>query len=92
MADKVRCPACRGSKKIYGLGGIQIDCRTCNGEGQILAVDKVVPEIAPVDNNSAIIKQVSDCKPVSTDIVEPEEKAVKVQGKRAIYKRKTQKG
>jgi len=92
MTDKVRCPACRGSKKVYGLGGIQIDCRTCKGEGQILAVDKVAPVITPVNDDSAIIKQVSDCKPVSIDIVEPEEKSVKVQGKRAIYKRKTQKG
>ncbi len=29
----VRCSACRGAKKVIGLGGIERDCKNCKGAG-----------------------------------------------------------
>ena len=114
--DKIRCPACRGTKKVPKLGGMIGECNTCKGEGKILAVDKpiaVKPEVIPVV--SEIVKEVADCLPAS-DIVhfdtpvrgskevtidsvvsespliittKPIETDIKIDGKKALYKRKT---
>ena len=82
--DKIRCPACRGSRKVAKLGGIIGDCNTCSGSGQINACDKPVPIIAvPEIVESAIISQVADCVPTAV------EQDIKVDPKKAIYKRKT---
>lgn len=84
MSDTVRCPACRGAKKVPKLGGMIGECNTCSGKGTIFAVDKVKPvAVEVVEVNADIIKAVSDAVPVST--VEPD---VKVDGKKALYKRK----
>jgi uncharacterized NAD-dependent epimerase/dehydratase family protein len=48
MTEMVRCPSCRGSKKVAKLGGVIGDCNTCEGKGQIKAVDKPVPVVAPI--------------------------------------------
>lgn len=64
---KVRCPACRGSKKVAKLGGMIGECNTCSGSGQINASDKPVPVIAmeqpAVDN---VIKAVANSVPATT--------------------------
>lgn len=109
----IRCPGCRGAKKVPKLGGMIGECNQCNGVGQIHEGDKpkpVVIEAAPITN--AVIKAVADCVPAS-DIpkskeflerrkqvlgVDSEDKqeidtivteSVKIDGKKALYKRKT---
>lgn len=93
MSESVRCPACRGSKKVAKLGGIIGECNTCKGEGTILASEKFVPEHKMhVSNDDAIvINQVADCVPVTV-----EERTVKmapVEGniKREIIKESVEK-
>ena len=44
----IRCPGCRGSKKVAKLGGIIGDCNACSGKGEIKAVDKPVPVVAEI--------------------------------------------
>ena len=70
MTDTVRCPACRGAKKVPKLGGMIGECNTCSGKGTILAADKpvsinaiVCPEIAA---KVEILNAVADCVPAST--------------------------
>ena len=116
MTDTVRCPACRGAKKVPKLGGMIGECNTCSGKGTILAVDKPKPVIVePVDSNTDIINAVANAVPVSDSdcfmvptgidqppvqmpdkftvevlkpIALPEEPQIKVDGKKALYKRK----
>jgi len=91
MSDKIRCPACRGAKKVPKLGGVVGDCNTCNGDGQINACDKPKPVIVePVKPVNEIIEQVADCLPASEPEPEPIQK--KVNGKRAVFKRKKTQG
>jgi hypothetical protein len=101
MTDSIRCPACRGAKKVPKLGGMIGECNTCSGKGTILAVDKPKPVIVePVETNIDIIKAVAEAVPVSTvepdkftvevlkPVALPEEPQIKVDGKKALYKRK----
>lgn len=98
MTESIRCPACRGSKKVPKLGGMIGQCNTCNGKGTILAVDKPKPVIAEaVDSQADIINAVAQAVPVSNDkfVVEllqpvalPEEPVIKVDGKKAVFKHK----
>lgn len=93
MTDKVRCPSCRGAKKVPKLGGMIGECNTCGGKGSINACDKPKPVIVepsvPVDN---IIQAVADSIPCTTlevkDIPTINSDTVKVDPKRALYKRK----
>lgn len=112
MTDSIRCPACRGAKKVPKLGGMIGECNTCSGKGTILAVDKPKPVVVePIETNADIIKAVSAAVPVTTlelkdmpqhthsqdkfsvevlkPVSLPEEPAIKVDGKKALYKRKT---
>lgn len=100
MTDTVRCPACRGAKKVPKLGGMIGECNTCAGKGTILASDKPKPvEIMPLESNVDIINAVSNALPVMThelkdsinesSIALPEEPAIKVDPKKALYKRKS---
>jgi hypothetical protein len=91
MTDTVRCPACRGAKKVPKLGGMIGECNTCSGKGTILAVDKPKPVIVePVESQADIIKAVAEALPVSTfePVALPEEPQIKIDGKKALYKRK----
>lgn len=45
----IRCPSCRGSKKVPKLGGMIGDCNTCKGKGEILESDRPAPIVIPVD-------------------------------------------
>ncbi len=106
MSELVRCPSCRGAKKVAKLGGVIGECNTCNGEGKIKASDKPIPVMAEsLPMTSELIKATANALPVSEqvdnylkagiavlhDIVDktiPAGEAIKVDGKRAIYKRK----
>ena len=92
--DDIRCPACRGAKKVAKLGGIIGECNTCKGTGKIKACDKPVP-VAPIVEPaiSEIKEAVVNAVPVTTlelkePIGLPEEPQIKVDPKKAIYKRK----
>lgn len=88
MIDTVRCPSCRGAKKVPKLGGVIGECNTCNGDGKIKAIDKpvnVVNEPAPELND--LIRATAEALPVAVEEL-PVSEAIKVDGKRAIYKRK----
>jgi RecJ-like exonuclease len=94
MTDLIRCPSCRGAKKVPKLGGMIGECNMCKGSGQINACDKPVPvKVEPVTLVDNVVQAVSECVPPS-DI---EHKAtietlpiadVKVNPKKALYKRK----
>ncbi len=102
--DKVRCPACRGSKRVPKLGGMIGECDTCKGIGSINAEDKPVPvksEPVPIVND--IIKATAEVIPhaITTDmesvdsdkiVIESvkviESKPINGDAKRALYKRK----
>ena len=94
MIDSIRCPSCRGAKKVSKLGGIIGECNKCEGKGTILAADKPKSSepVVEVMICKELINQVSDCVPAS-DI---QHKAsietlpdVKTDNKKSIYKRKT---
>ncbi len=95
MTESVRCPSCRGAKKVPKLGGMIGECNTCSGKGSILASDKPKPAInvEPEISQNDIIDQVADCVPAS-DISPYKDTTiagtldVKVDGKKALYKRK----
>lgn len=90
MTDTVRCPSCRGAKKVPKLGGIIGECNTCRGKGNILASDKPRPVIAPVVEPVAeVIAAVADCITVTDTKPVANESDIKVDAKRAIYKRKS---
>jgi hypothetical protein len=46
MADSVRCPTCRGYKKVNGIGGIERDCHKCSGKGTVAPEAVVVTQMA----------------------------------------------
>lgn len=97
--DKVRCSSCRGAKQVAKLGGMLGECNLCNGTGSILASEKIkIAEIETVAPASELIKKVASVaaikiekpmKDVIADCVVPVTEAVKVDPKKAIYKRKT---
>lgn len=100
MTDTIRCPACRGAKKVPKLGGMIGECNTCTGKGTILLADKPPkPEITIVDVcEKELINAVADCVPGTDDkfIVEVldspvvlTEQPAKIDGKKAVFKRKT---
>jgi len=96
MLEKIRCPSCRGAKKIPKLGGVIGECNTCKGEGKINACDKPVMIVQePVTPVNEIVKAVSESVPVSgldkfEGSVFVDEPKIKIDRKKAIYKRKTE--
>jgi DnaJ-class molecular chaperone len=86
MSDLIRCPACRGAKKVPKLGGMIGECNTCEGSGKIKAVDKPKPvTVEPVIEVNEVIAAVSNV----ADIVQPEPVDIKaVAKKRAVFTRK----
>lgn len=96
MTDLIRCPSCRGSKKVPKLGGMIGDCNTCKGKGNIAAVDKPKPVIVEeLPDVSSIAHAVADCVPASSvaeklavEVLQPVKPEIKVDGKKAIFKRK----
>ncbi len=92
--DKIRCPNCRGMRQVAKLGGMMGDCNMCLGQGQINAVDKPKPVIVePIEVTSDIISQVANVVPAAIEHkaeIEtlPAEPQIKIDPKKAIYKRK----
>ncbi len=90
MNESIRCPACRGSKKVPKLGGMIGECNTCSGKGTILAADKPKPVIVEsLPGVTDIVNAVADCVPATTIENKPIEPDIKIDGKKALYKRKT---
>lgn len=97
--DTVRCPVCRGSKKVAKLGGVVGDCNLCGGKGHILTVDKPKTVVAEkVEVVGDIVSQVRDAvkdveikfQPEMRAVILEDEKVkdVKVDPKRALYRKK----
>jgi hypothetical protein len=95
MDDKVRCPSCKGAKKVPKLGGMIGECNTCSGNGTILAVDKPQTVIVSEESNDKeILKAVAssvpasnlDCVPLCAPAIKQD---VKVDAKKALYRRKS---
>ena len=81
--DKVRCSNCKGAKQVAKLGGMLGDCNLCAGSG-LMEIDRsIVKPIEVVEPVADIIKQVSNVAAIKID--EPQ---VKIDPKKAIYKRK----
>lgn len=96
--DKIRCSNCRGAKQVAKLGGMLGDCNLCLGTGSINVADKQKPvTIEPVAPATEIIKQVASVAAIRIDDkqkvedVLPEEPQIKVDPKKAIYRRKQEK-
>jgi hypothetical protein len=97
MTDTVRCPACRGSKKVPKLGGMIGECNTCSGKGTILAADKPKPVEVTIEDvvSKELINAVADCVPASdiqhkaTIETLPVQPDVKIDGKKAAFRHKT---
>lgn len=82
---------------MMALGGVNGECNLCKGTGKIKVVDKpVVMLVEPVRLDNEVIKAVSDCEPtidIDREIEDKLERLVtpKVDGKRAVFKRKASK-
>jgi hypothetical protein len=95
--DKIRCSNCRGAKKVAKLGGMLGDCNLCLGTGlmngdersKAVAVEPVMPanEVIKQVASIAAVKIVKSSEPEVAKVL-PEEPAIKVDPKKAIYKRK----
>jgi microcompartment protein CcmL/EutN len=94
--EMVRCPACRGMKKVPKLGGMIGDCNQCKGKGEIKVVDKVeVKAVIPepvIDIKKAVAQAIpfkakEEEKPEVKDEPKEQPKA-KIDGKKAVFKRK----
>lgn len=86
---KVRCPACKGMKKVPKLGGIYGDCNVCNGIGSIQGLDKTKVDVV-VDN--AVV--VEDTKGDAVN-EEPKKELTKhekgmIEKRKALYRKKNQ--
>lgn len=90
MVEMVRCPNCRGMKKVAKLGGMMGDCNLCSGKGEIAETDRVKPLlVAPVESVAHIVSAVADCVPATTvETLPVSEPQIKIDGKKAIYRKK----
>lgn len=71
--NMIRCPACRGSKRVAKLGGMIGDCNCCKGKGEIDECDKPNIVMAPIPEPVAeIVKAVSQAVAVSPEPVTQE--------------------
>ena len=91
MSETVRCPSCRGAKKVPKLGGMIGECNTCSGKGTILLADKPVKVEVTIEDviSQELINAVADSVPAtSIEVLKPIEQNVKIDPKKALYKRK----
>ncbi len=103
MSDSVRCPSCRGAKKVAKLGGVIGECNTCSGKGTIAVIDK--PKAALIVENEdvgSMVAQVAECTSVNEQaetfkkaevemlkqIANTAMPAAKIDGKKAVFKHK----
>ena len=99
--SKVTCPTCRGAREMMKLGGMMGKCNLCHGTGKINHCDlPVIKEIIPAENVGELVKRVGEAipwtgkssKPVKAEPVQepqPIQDTIKVERKKALYKRKT---
>jgi hypothetical protein len=78
-------------KRVAKLGGMIGDCNLCSGKGEIREAERVKPVAITVEDvcSKELIHAVADCVPASSveaELVTPD---VKIDGKRALYKRKS---
>ena len=96
MREMIRCPACRGAKRMPKLGGMIGECNTCEGTGNIALPDKPVKVEVTIEDvlSKELINAVADCVPASTVGLVLDEShvtpmiEVKIDPKKALYKRK----
>lgn len=91
MDELVRCPACRGAKKVCKLGGMVGDCNTCKGKGEVKLSEKPIMVMSPIPEPVAeVVKAVSEAVAVSPEPVTQELplRQKLPDGKVNIYKRK----
>jgi hypothetical protein len=43
MSDLIKCPSCRGTKRIMGMGMMEHDCKPCKGIGWIEPTVTIAP-------------------------------------------------
>jgi hypothetical protein len=101
---KVTCPTCRGAREMMKLGGIMGKCNLCLGDGQVNFSQVPVPqEIVPAEDIGELVARVGEAIPWTTELLEakqpvtavevqkpePIEATLRVEKKKAIYKRKT---
>ena len=91
--DSIRCSNCRGAKKVAKLGGMIGDCNLCLGTGLMAGDERSkAVTVEAVEPASDVIKAVASVAAIQINKVEPVIEAVepvKVDAKKAIYKRKT---
>ena len=101
--NKVTCPICRGAKEMMKLGGMIGKCNLCHGEGRVnhSQVPKPKP-IIPQENVGEVVKRVGEAIPwtgnktqsvkatPAQEVQKPQpiEETLKVERKKALYKRK----
>jgi hypothetical protein len=84
----IRCPACRGAKRVPKLGGMLGDCNGCEGKGEIKEIDRPKPVIVePIEPINEVIAAVADAIP-TTDVIEDKPVKISAANGRTIYKRK----
>ena len=52
----VRCMTCKGLGHVNGMGGLQRECKVCDGVGKIEKVETVDTSIKPVDKIEEIVQ------------------------------------
>lgn len=65
----IRCPSCKGGKKVMGMGMIYRTCQACSGTGQIAPKKEVVIEVIkplhPGKDLPILFEESSDAKNTS---------------------------
>jgi hypothetical protein len=96
MNALMRCPTCKGQKKLAKLGGVVGDCDTCEASGKIKVKDKPVPFVVNRDDILSpafpeIVKEVSSVEPELLPAIPSLSavQALKAQGKKVAFKHKS---
>jgi hypothetical protein len=96
MDALIRCPTCKGQKKLPKLGGVVGECDTCNATGKIKIKDKPVPFVVNREallslDAPGIVKEVSSVEPELLPTVPSPSavQALKAQGKKVEFKHKS---
>ncbi len=90
--SEIRCPSCRGAKKVPKLGGMIGECNTCTGTGKIKSCDRPArADVIPAPITNEIITEVARVVPIAVEIAEQVKLDTQVKpqaNKKVLYKRK----
>lgn len=101
---KVTCPTCRGAREMMKLGGMMGKCNLCEGTGKINHSDlPAIKEIIRAQHVEEFVKRVGEAIPwtgnkmqsvkavPAQEVQKPQsiQDTIKVERKKALYKRKT---